>query len=58
MYKRHINTLKQELDGTRAYQETDSDEMSVVNDHLNKLPLLFLSVSMKTKQTSYDVSVT
>ena len=22
----YINTLKQELDGTRAYQETDSDE--------------------------------
>ena len=28
----YINTLKQELDGTRAYyKETDSDEISVVN---------------------------
>ena len=26
----YINTLKHELDGTRAYQETDSDEMSVI----------------------------
>ena len=39
VYRPHyINTLKQELDGTRAYQETDSDEMSVVNAHLNELP--------------------
>ena len=30
----YINTLKQELDGTRAYQDIDSDEMSVVNAHL------------------------
>ena len=37
----YINTLKQELDGTRAYQETDSDEMSVVNAHLNELPVKF-----------------
>ena len=29
-----VNTLKQELDGTRAYLETDTDEMSVVNAHL------------------------
>ena len=27
----YVNTLKQELDGTRAYLETDTDEMSVVN---------------------------
>ena len=33
----YINTLKQELDGTRGYQETDTDEMSVVNAHLNEL---------------------
>ena len=37
----YINTLKQEPDGTRAYQETDSDEMSVVNAHLNELPVKF-----------------
>ena len=29
------NTLEQELDGTRAYKETDSDEISVVHSHLN-----------------------
>ena len=34
----YINTLKQGLDGTRAYQETD---MSVVNAHLNELPIKF-----------------
>ena len=33
----YINTLKQELDGTRAYKETDSDELSVVNAHLNEV---------------------
>ena len=33
--------LKQELDGTRAYLETDTDEMSVVNVHLNDLPVKF-----------------
>ena len=33
----YINTLKQELDGTRGYQETDSDKMSVVNAHLKAL---------------------
>ena len=37
----YINTLKQELDGTRAYLETDTDEVSVVNAHLNDLPVKF-----------------
>ena len=32
---------KQELDGTRAYQEADSGEMSVVNAHLNESPVKF-----------------
>ena len=36
-----INTLKHELDGTRAYLETDTDEMYVVNAHLNDLPVKF-----------------
>ena len=31
----------QELDGTRAYLETDTDEVSVVNAHLNDLPVKF-----------------
>ena len=29
----YVNTLKQELDCTRAFQETDADEMHVVNSH-------------------------
>ena len=33
----YINTLKQELDGTRAYKETDSDEISVVNAPLKRI---------------------
>ena len=37
----YINTLKQELDGTRAYKETDNDEISVVNAPLNELPVKF-----------------
>ena len=37
----YINNLKHELDGTRAYKETDSDKISVVNAHLNKLPVKF-----------------
>ena len=37
----YVYTLKQELDGTRAYLETDTDEMSVVNAHLNDLPVKF-----------------
>ena len=37
----YVNTLKQELDGTRAYPETDTDEVSVVNAHLNDLPVKF-----------------
>ena len=36
-----MNTLKQELDGTRAYLETDTDAMSVVNAHLKDLPVKF-----------------
>ena len=44
----YVNTLKQELDGTRAYLETYTDEVSVVNAHF--LPQLsFLFVSMKAK---------
>ena len=42
VFKLHyVNTLKQELDGTRAYVVTDTDEMSVVNTHLNDLPVKF-----------------
>ena len=42
VYKLHyVNILKQEIDGTRAYLETDSDEISVVNAHLNNLSVKF-----------------
>ena len=39
----YIYTLQQELASTctRAYQETGNDEMSVVNAHLNELPVTF-----------------
>ena len=37
----YVNTLKQELAGTRAYQETDTDKMSVVNVPLNELHVKF-----------------
>ena len=38
---RYVNTLKQELDDTRAYLETNTDEAYVVNAHLNDLPVKF-----------------
>ena len=45
----YVNTLKQELDGTRAYLETDTDEVSVVpvkfsvcvNEGQDKLPTMY-----------------
>ena len=37
----YINTLKQELDGTRVYKETDSDEITVFNAQSNELPVKF-----------------
>ena len=37
----YIDTLKQESDGTRAYKETDNDKISVVNTHINELPIKF-----------------
>ena len=46
---RYINTLKQELNGTKAYEETSTDQKSVVNSHLNELPLKF-SVGVKESQ--------
>ena len=36
-----VSTLNHELDGARAYLETDTDEMAVVNAHLNDLPVNF-----------------
>ena len=37
----YVHTLKQELDGTRAYLETNTDEMSVVYVHFNDLHVKF-----------------
>ena len=36
-----INTLKQELNGTKAYEETSIDEKSVVYSHSNEIPNTF-----------------
>ena len=34
----YINTLKQELNGTKAYEETSINEKSVVYSHSNEIP--------------------
>ena len=55
----YINTLKQELNGTKAYEETSIDEKSVVYSHSNEIPNRF-AVDIKERQVrnSYDVLVT
>ena len=62
----YINTLKQELSGSKAYKETSVEEKSVVHGHCNHLALKF-SVCVKARQDrlphfwflfSYDVLVT
>ena len=45
----YINTLKQELNGTKAYQETSTNEKSVVNSHSNDLPYKF-AVNIEERQ--------
>ena len=45
----YINTLKQELSGTKAYKETSEEEKSVVSGHCNHLALK-LSVCVKEHQ--------
>ena len=45
----YINTLKQELNGTKAYEETSTAEKTVVDGHVNELPLKF-SVGVKELQ--------
>ena len=37
----YIATLKQELNGTKAYEETSIDEKSVVYSHSNEIPNKF-----------------
>ena len=45
----YINTLKQELNGTKAYEETSKDEKFVVYSHLNEIPNKF-AVDVKERQ--------
>ena len=45
----YINTLKQELSGTKAYKDTSQEEKSVVNGHCKHLALKF-SVCVKERQ--------
>ena len=52
----YVNTLKQELDGTRAYLETDTGEVSVVNAHLNYGSLYLACNDRKAFFTSSDQS--
>ena len=45
----YINTLKQELNGTKAYEETSIDEKSVVYSHSNEIAKKF-AVDVKERQ--------
>ena len=45
----YINTLKQELNGTKTYEETSIDEKSVVYSHSNEIPNKF-AVDVKERQ--------
>ena len=45
----YINTLKQELSGTKAYKETSEEEKSGVKGHCNHLVLIFLYVLWNAK---------
>ena len=45
----YINTLKQELNDTKAYEETSTDEKSVVYSHSNEIPNKF-AVDAKERQ--------
>ena len=45
----YIYTLKQELNGTKAYKETSIDEKSVVYSHSNERPNKF-AVEVKVRQ--------
>ena len=45
----YINTLKQELNGTKVCEETSIDEKSVVYNHSNEIPNKF-AVDVKERQ--------
>ena len=47
----YINTLKQELNGTKAFEETSIDEKSVVYSHSREIPNKF-AVDVKERQDS------
>ena len=49
LFDGYINTLKQELCGTKAYKETSEEEKSVENGHCNHLALKF-SACIKERQ--------
>ena len=54
-----MNTIKQELNGTKAYEMTSTDEKSVVNSHSNELRYKICCKCQGTpRQTSYDLLVT
>ena len=45
----YIKTLKQELNGTKAYKDTSADEKTVVNSNSNYSPYKFV-VNVKERQ--------
>ena len=45
----NINSLKQDINGTKAYKETSTDEKTVVNNHSNDLPYKF-AINVKERQ--------
>ena len=45
----YINTLKQELNGAKAYKETSTDEKTVINSHSNDMPYKF-AVNVKERK--------
>ena len=45
----NINTLKEELNGTKAYEEASIDEKSVVYSHSNEIPNKF-AVDVKERK--------
>ena len=49
----YFNNLKQEHNGTKAYEETSIDEKSVVYSHSNEIPKKFAAVDVKERQDRY-----
>ena len=45
----YINTLKQELNGTKAYKETSTEENTIFYSHSNDLPYKF-AINVKERQ--------